>query len=69
MAHNGCMNEEKEMNLTPEAIEARYWALEKGIKVDTVDEIIETVLEQEVVSYCSENGTVTFDYLDVVMDA
>ena len=57
------------MNLTPEARQARDWALEKGIPVDSVDEIIETVLDQEVVSYCSENGTVTFDYLDVVMGA
>ena len=57
------------MNLKPEAIQARYWALEKGIKVDTVDEIIQTVLEQEIVTYFSENGIVTFDYLDVVMDA
>ena len=53
----------------PEARQARDWALEKGIPVDSVDEIIKTVLDQEVVSYCSENGTVTFDYLDVVMDA
>ena len=57
------------MNLTPEARQARDWALEKGIPVDSIDEIIETVLDQEVVSYCSENGTVTFDYLDVDMSA
>ena len=57
------------MNLTPEAKQARDWALEKGIPVDSVDEIITTVLDQEIVSYCSENGTVSFDYLDVVMDA
>ena len=56
-----------EMNLKPEALQARDWALEKGIPVDSVDEIIKTVLDQEVVSYCSENGTVTFDYLDVDM--
>jgi hypothetical protein len=56
------------MNLTPEARQARDWALEKGIPVDTVEMIIETVLDQEVVSYCSEQGTVTFDYLDVVYE-
>ena len=55
------------MNLKPEARQARDWALEKGIPVDSVDEIIKTVLDQEIVSYCSENGTVTFDYLDVDM--
>ena len=54
------------MNLTPEALQARDWALDKGIPVDSIDEIIETVLDQEVVSYCSENGTVTFDHFDVV---
>ena len=56
------------MKLTPEAVQARNWALQKGIPVDTVEVIIETVLDQEVVSYCSEQGTVTFDYLDVVYD-
>ena len=56
------------MNLTPEARQARDWALEKGIPVDSVEVIIETVLDHEVVSYCSEQGTVTFDYLDVVYD-
>ena len=57
------------MILTPEARQARDWAIEKGIPIDSIDEIIETVLDQEVVSYCSENGTVTFDYLDVDMSA
>ena len=57
------------MNLTAEARQARDWAIEKGIPIDSIDEIIETVLDQEVVSYCSENGTVTFDYLDVDMSA
>ena len=56
------------MKLTPEAAQARDWALEKGIPVDPVEKIIETVLDQEVVSYCSEQGTVTFDYLDVVYE-
>ena len=56
------------MKLTAEAVQARDWALQKGIPVDTVEVIIETVLDQEVVSYCSEEGTVTFDYLDVVYE-
>ena len=55
------------MNLKPEAIQARDWALQKGIPVDQVDEIIKIVLDQEIVSYCTENGTVSFDYLDVDM--
>ena len=53
------------MNLTSEALEAREWALEKGIPVDTVEEIIKIVLDQEIVSYCTENGTVSFDHYDV----
>ena len=56
------------MNLTPEARQARDWALEKGIPVDSIDEIIETVLDQEVVAYCSENGTVTFDVSDLIWE-
>jgi hypothetical protein len=55
------------MNLKPEALQARDWALQKGIPVDSVDEIIKIVLDQEIVSYCTENGTVSFDYLDVDM--
>ena len=54
------------MKLTPEAEQARDWALQKGIPVDPIEVIIETVLDQEVVSYCSENGTVTFDIYDVI---
>ena len=55
------------MNLKPEARQARDWALEKGIPVDSVDEIIKIVLDQEIVTYCTENGSVSFDYLDVDM--
>ena len=56
------------MKLTAEARQARDWALQKGIPVDSIEVIIKTVLDQEVVSYCSEQGTVTFDYLDVVYE-
>ena len=53
------------MNLNPEALEAHEWALEKYIPVDTVEEIIKIVLDQEIVSYCSQYGTVSFDIYDV----
>ena len=53
------------MNLNAEALEAHDWALEKGIPVDTVEEIIKIVLDQEIVTYCTEHGTVSFDHYDV----
>ena len=56
------------MKLTQEAVQARDWALQKGIPVESIEVIIKTVLDQEVVSYCSEQGTVTFDHFDVVYD-
>jgi len=55
--------------LTPEAQEAYDWAVEKGICDDSLDELFVTILDQEVVSYCSEEGTVTFDYMDIVLEA
>jgi len=32
---------------------------------DTEKEVVETILEQDVVSYCSERGCYTFDYDDL----
>jgi hypothetical protein len=53
------------MSLNAEALQAHEWALEKGIPVDTVEEIIKIVLDQEIVTYCSQHGTVSFDIYDV----
>ena len=54
------------MRLTNEAREALAKGQEDGTITDTEAQIIETVLKQEVVSYCSSAGTYTFDYMDVV---
>ena len=40
-------------------------AFAKGIVDDTVQEIIETIMEQEVVTYATERGSITFDVGDV----
>jgi len=52
--------------LNETAIEAWNWAQEKGISVDPVEEIIEVLYDQEIVSYCNQHGCVSFDYLDLV---
>ena len=48
-------------------------ALEKGRADGTIEDtekdVIRILMRQEVVSYCSEHGTYTFDYLDVVKQA
>lgn len=55
-----------EFNFTREATEAHQYALEKGITSDTEQEIIDIVLEQEIVSYCTSKGCVSFDVNDLV---
>ena len=52
--------------LEQEAQEAYDWAFDLGIVDDTVDKIVEIVLDQEIVSYCSDKGTVSFDVYDLV---
>ena len=32
---------------------------------DTEQEVVETILEQDIVSYCSKHGCYTFDYDDL----
>ena len=56
------------MTLNKAAVEAYVWAKEKGILSDTIDEIIDIVLDQEIVSYCSSNGTVSFDIDDIIFE-
>jgi hypothetical protein len=51
--------------MKPEAAQALEWAAQRGIPVDKEEEVVATVLEQEVVSYSSEKGTVSFDLLDI----
>ena len=54
------------LELTPEALEAHEWAVSKGISIDSVEEVIQIVLDQEVVTYQSRDGAVCFDRFDVV---
>jgi len=42
------------------------WAREKGITNAREKEIVRIVLQQEIVSYCTSAGCVTFDYNDLV---
>jgi hypothetical protein len=55
--------------LTKEARGALVWAIENGV-IDpgqqTEKSIIETVEDQEIVSFCTAKGTVTFDIHDVI---
>lgn len=50
---------------TSEAMDRLKWAINKGIDIgDTLAEIAEIVMEQDIVTYCNENGCVSFDYDD-----
>jgi hypothetical protein len=40
-------------------------AFAAGVVTDTPQEIIEIIMDQEIVSYCTENGSISFDYNDV----
>lgn len=51
--------------LNREAQEAYDRAFDLGVVDDTVDEIIQIVLDQEIVSYCSSEGTFSFDVYDL----
>lgn len=48
----------------PDATIAYGKGVVDGTITDTVSEIYEIVMEQEVVNYSSEKGSYTFDYLD-----
>ena len=53
------------MTLNDAALDLYLWATEKGIVDETVGWIIETVLEQEIVSFSTPQGTVSFDVNDI----
>ena len=61
------------MELNRKAFERYINACEKGIlthdaETATEQEIINTILEQEIVSYCTSEGCVSFDYNDLQQD-
>jgi len=53
------------MILNDTAIDLYLWAKDKGIVDESVDWIIEKVLEQEIVSFSTSQGTVSFDVDDI----
>ncbi len=58
------------MKFNRDAFERYIRACEKGIlthnaETETEQEIIETVLKQEIVSFCSSKGCVSFDISDI----
>ena len=53
---------------TAEAKEAHAHAVKLGFCNDSEEAILHIVRDQEVVSYSSEHGTVTFDYNDFELD-
>lgn len=55
----------KTMTLNDEAIDLYLWATDKGIVNESVEWIIETVLDQEIVSFSTSQGTVSFDVNDI----
>jgi hypothetical protein len=56
------------MNLTAKALEAYKAGVADGTITVTVAEIINILEHQEMVSYCSENGTYSFDGGDIITE-
>ena len=56
------------MQLDSVAFAAYEDGVENGTIRDSEEDIVRIVLDQEVVSYCSERGCYTFDYMDLVED-
>jgi hypothetical protein len=54
------------MKLNSEALAAYDRGIADGTITDTVAEIIDILEHQEIVSYCSENGTYSFDGGDII---
>ena len=55
------------MEFTKDAIDRFFWAKDKNILTDEkIDEIIDTVINQEIVSFSTCNGTVSFDIDDII---
>ena len=52
--------------MTPKAADAWQWAIDKGIIDEQPKDIFETVAEQDVVTFCTSSGCVTFDLNDFV---
>lgn len=55
------------MKFTNEALAYYGKGVVDGTITDTVTEIINVIMYQDIVSYCSENGTYSFDGNDIIM--
>jgi len=55
-----------EFTFTSEALAAYNKGVADGTITNTVTEMIHIILQQEIVSYCSENGTYSFDQDDLI---
>ena len=53
------------MKLNKKALDAYKAGVADGTITCSKENLIATVLAQEVVSYCSTKGTYTFDYMDI----
>jgi hypothetical protein len=54
-----------EITLNNEAIAAYNKAFNQGIVSDSIREIVETLDNQDCVSYCTSKGCITFDHGDL----
>ena len=55
--------------LNRNAIDAFIQGEKEGIIDESIDWIISTVLEQEIVSFCTSKGTISFDVEDLVHES
>ena len=58
--------------LSTDAAKRLDWAVEQGIlyaNAETCESIAKIVYEQDIVTFCSEHGTVCFDVDDLRMEA
>ena len=56
------------MQLSRQAYDKLLLARDQGLTNDTEQDIITTVLEQEIVSYCNHEMQVSFDIYDIVTE-
>lgn len=54
--------------LTKQALKAFNKGVQEGTITDSIEDVIGTLIDQDVVTYCSENGCYTFDYLDIEIE-
>ena len=68
ITHNSQPHEDNTMQLDSVSYAAYIDGYENGTIRDTEEELVRIIEEQEIVSYCSERGCYTFDYMDLCED-